>query len=320
VLGGDISAGTLVAVLGYLGGLFGPVQGLAGAYRTLHVARVSLAHVFEILDAEDTLADSPEAVEPGELRGEVKFEGVGFSFPGGRTLLDGIDLHVKPGEHVALVGPSGAGKTTLVTLLQRFYDPAAGRVLVDGRDLRALRQRSVRAQIGAVLQDALLFDETVRENIAYGRPDASFEEVVAAAKAANAHEFVEKLPLGYDTKVGERGCRLSAGERQRIAIARALLKDPAILVLDEPTSALDAESEALVQEALERVMAGRTTFAIAHRLSTVVHADRIVVLRHGRIVEQGTHAELVRRGGYYASLVTKQTKGLLAAPPALHVA
>jgi ATP-binding cassette subfamily B protein len=311
VLRGEVTAGTLVAVLGYVGGLFAPVQGLAGVYRTLQTARVSLGHVFDILDAEDSVPDAPQAVESGPLRGDVRFEGVRFSFAGGPTLLDGIDLHVRPGEVVALVGPSGAGKTTLVTLLQRFYDPAAGRVLIDGRDLRTLKQRSVRAQIGAVLQDALLFDETVRENIAYGRPEASLDDVVRAAKAAHAHEFIERLPQGYDTRVGERGCRLSAGERQRIAIARALLKDPAILVLDEPTSALDAESEALVQEAIDRVMAGRTTFAIAHRLSTVVHADRILVLRHGRIVEQGTHAELLRRGGYYASLVARQTRGLI---------
>jgi ATP-binding cassette subfamily B protein len=222
-----------------------------------------------------------------------------------------VDLHVRAGEVVALVGPSGAGKTTLVSLLQRFHDPCEGTIRVDGRDVRAFKQSSVRQQIGVVLQDALLFNETIRENISYGRPDASLREVEEAAKAAHAHEFISRLPEGYETVVGERGSRLSAGERQRIAIARAILKNPAILVLDEPTSALDAESEALVQEALDRVMAGRTTFAIAHRLSTVVNADRILVLRDGRIAEQGTHWELMRRGGYYASLVARQTRGLI---------
>ncbi len=309
---GDVTVGTLVAVLGYVGGLFAPVQGLSSVYRTLRVAQVSLEQIFKILDAQDTLGDAPDAEELKSVRGEVSFENVRFEYEPGKPMIDGVTLHVRPGERVALVGPSGAGKSTLMALLQRLYDPTSGSIRVDGKDLRRIKQRSLRQHIGVVLQDALLFNETVRANIAYGRPRASQSEIEAAARAAHAHEFIVKLPQGYDTLVGERGNRLSAGERQRVAIARALLKDPAILVFDEPTSALDAESEALVQEALDRLTHGRTTISIAHRLSTVVDADRIVVMREGRIVEVGSHAELVERNGYYASLVRKQSRGLAA--------
>jgi ATP-binding cassette, subfamily B, bacterial len=312
VLRGQITVGTLVAFLGYVSGLFGPVLGLSGVYKTLRTARVSVEEVYAILDAQDRLGDAPDAVEVTGLRGEVRWEGVSFAYePDGPLLLDGIDLHVRAGERVAIVGPSGSGKSTLVALVQRFYDPTGGVVRVDGIDVRRLKQVSLRRQVGVVLQDSLLFNESVLANIAYGRPGASRAEIEAAARAANAHEFVMRLPQGYDTVVGERGSRLSVGERQRIAIARTLLKDPPILILDEPTSALDAESEALVQEALDRVGRARTALVVAHRLSTVVNADRIVVLRNGRLVEEGTHAELVERGGYYASLVAKQTRGLL---------
>lgn len=313
VLRGEATVGTLVAFLGYMGGLFGPVEGLTGVYQTLRKATVSLEAIASILDAPETVQDAPDAVEPGELRGEVRFEGVRFGYREGEWILDGIDLEVRPGELIALVGPSGAGKSTLISLLQRLHDPVAGRVLVDGMDLRRLRQHALRRQIGVVMQDALLFNDTIAKNIAYGRPDASRAEIEAAARAANAHEFIMRLPDGYDTVVGERGGLLSGGERQRIAIARALLKDPPILILDEATSALDAESEALVQEALSRLVRGRTTFVIAHRLATVVGADRILVLKDGRIVESGTHLELLARGGYYASLVDKQTRGLMVA-------
>jgi ATP-binding cassette, subfamily B, bacterial len=311
VLRGHMTAGTLVAFLGYVGGLFGPVLGLSGVYKTLRTAQVSVEEVYAILDAQDSLGDAPDAREVVGLRGDIRWDGIHFAYPGGPPLLDGIDLHVREGERLAIVGPSGSGKSTLVALVQRFYDPTEGVVRVDGIDVRKLKQVALRRQVGVVFQDSLLFNESIRANIAYGRPSATRADIEAAARAANAHEFVTRLPDGYDTVVGERGSRLSVGERQRISIARTLLKDPAILILDEPTSALDAESEALVQEALARVSRRRTTLIIAHRLSTVVDADRIVVLRGGRIVEQGRHQELIARGGYYASLVEKQTRGLL---------
>jgi ATP-binding cassette subfamily B protein len=316
-LRGDITAGTLVAFLGYVGGVFAPVQGLSGTYRTMRTASVAMDQVFHILDTQDHLGDAPDAVEVTGLRGEVEFDNVHFAYSPERSspLINGINLHVRPGENIALVGPSGAGKSTLMALLCRFYDPISGAVRIDGQDIRGLKQMSLRRNIGVVLQESLLFNESVRANIAYGRPEASQEQIEEAAKAAHAHEFIMRLPQGYDTVVGERGSRLSVGERQRIAIARSLLKDPPILILDEPTSALDAESEALVQEALGRLMKGRTTFAIAHRLSTVVDADRILVLKGGRIVEEGDHARLMALDGYYASLVRRQTRGLLPVGP-----
>lgn len=317
VLSGDITVGTLIAFLGYVGGLFGPVQGLTNIYRILHNASVSLEQVFTILDAKEQIIDAPDAVEAPKLKGEVEFRHVSFGYSSeeGQLLTD-INLRASPDEMIAIVGPSGSGKSTLMALLQRFYDPWAGQVLIDGLDIRTLKQHSLRRQIGVVLQDALLFNESIRDNIAYGRPDASNEEIEQAAVAANAHEFILRQPLGYQSVVGERGGRLSGGERQRIAIARALLKNPPILILDEATSALDPELEAQVQEALERLMQGRTTFVIAHRLSTVVNADRIVVLRGGRIIEQGRHAELLQQRGYYASLVERQTRGLILPRPA----
>lgn len=312
VVNGKISLGTLIAFLGYIGGLFGPVQGLTGIYQTLQKAYVSLDEMFSILDVQEHLGDAPDAVEVTQVKGNVSFERVKFRYEEReRPILDGIDLEVQAGQTLAIVGPSGSGKTTLVALAMRFYDPLEGTIRLDGRDLRTLKQRSVRRNIGTVLQDPVLFNDTVRNNIAYARPEASPEEVEKAAVAANAHNFIAHLPEGYETLVGERGSRLSVGERQRVAIARALLKDPPILVLDEATSSLDAESEALVQEALDRLMKGRTTFVIAHRLATVVNADHIIVLKDGRIVESGTHRELMRLRGYYSSLVERQTRGLI---------
>jgi ATP-binding cassette subfamily B protein len=313
VLEGAITVGTLVAFLGYIGGLFGPVQGLSGVYSSLRKASVSLDEIFGILNVQEHLGDSADAADIADVKGAVDFENVHFGYEQpARPLLNGITLHVAAGETIAIVGPSGAGKTTLIALLMRFYDPLQGRIAIDGRDLRGIKQSSLRRHIGVVLQDTLLFNDTVRANIAYGRPEASNEEIEAAAQAANAHEFIKRLPEGYATLVGERGSLLSSGERQRITIARALLKNPAILILDEATSALDAESEDAVQNALESLTAGRTTFVIAHRLSTVVNADRIIVLKEGRIIETGTHAQLLRQNGYYASLVRRQHRGMIA--------
>lgn len=312
IVRGEITVGTLVALLGYVGGLFGPVQGLSGVYQTIRKASVSLDEIFGILDVQDTLGDAPNAIELPALRGAIEFDHVSFHYEqADRPLLDGVTLSVQPGEVIAIVGPSGSGKTTLMALLMRFYDPVSGAIRIDGHDLRELKQGSVRRSIGVVLQDPLLFNDTIRNNIAYGRPEASLADVEAAARAAHAHDFICRLPDRYDTRVGERGSRLSLGERQRITIARALIKDPRIIVLDEATSSLDAESEELVQGAIERLMKNRTTFVIAHRLSTVVNADRIIVLKQGRIAESGTHAELMKLGGYYASLVKQQTRGLI---------
>lgn len=315
VINGEITAGTLVAFLGYAGGVFGPVQGLTGIYQTLRKATVSLDIIFSILDAHDHLADSPKALPLKGVRGEVIFDNVSFSYNNHRKVIDSISLHVRPGEIIALVGPSGAGKSTMMGLMQRLYDPSSGNICIDGVDLKELRQRPLRRQIGFVSQDALLFNDTVRNNIAYGRPEATDAEIVAAAKAANIHDLVIKLPHRYETLIGERGSLLSSGERQRVSIARAIVKDPPILILDEATSVLDAESEALIQDALERLMKERTTFIIAHRLSTVVRADRIIVLKDGLIIEEGCHEGLMRMDGYYASLVRCQTKGLIIDAP-----
>jgi ATP-binding cassette, subfamily B, bacterial len=308
VLRGEGTVGTLVAALQYVGGLFGPIQGLTNVYATVRRAGVSLESVNAILDAPDPVADAPGAKDLVVPRGAVQFERVSFDYGDGRPVLAEVSLAVAPGETVALVGPSGCGKTTLVSLLERLYAPTTGRILVDGVDVRDCTQRSLRSQIGTVMQDVHLFNDTILANITYGTGAATREQAQAAARAAHAHEFIEKLADGYDTIVGERGAGLSGGQKQRIAIARALLKNPPILVLDEATSALDNESEALVQAALRRLTRGRTTLVVAHRLSTVVHADRIVVLRGGSVEAIGTHTELMAQGGYYARLFAQHAR------------
>jgi ATP-binding cassette, subfamily B, bacterial len=308
---GQITIGTLVAVLGFIGGLLGPVQGLTDVYQTMQRGTVAVETIYDILDEPDTVADVAKPIELANSRGEVRFENVSYSYDSGSPVLRDIDLHVTPGETVAIVGPSGGGKTTLLMLLQRLYPVDTGRITLDGLDIRDVSARTLRQNISSVYQDVGLFNDTIRDNIAYGRPTASDAEIEDAARVAFAHEFISQLPEGYETVVGEHGSRLSGGQKQRVGIARALLKDAPILILDEATAALDAESEAMVQQALGNAVRGRTTFIIAHRLATVVNADRIVVLRNGRIEEIGTHVGLMHSSGYYASLVRGQAGGML---------
>jgi ATP-binding cassette, subfamily B, bacterial len=317
VLAGELTLGSLLVFLSYLATLQHEMGVFTGIYRALQGAGASIDRVMEVLDAQPEVADAPGARPLPAVAGHVRIEGVTFGYETDRPVLRDVTLEARPGEVVALVGATGAGKSTLVGLVPRFNDPWSGRVSIDGHDLREVQVRSVREQVALVLQEPFLFPLTIAENIAYGRPDATREEIEAAARAANAHAFISRLPDGYDSLVGERGATLSGGERQRVSIARALLKDAPILILDEPTSALDAETEALLLEALERLMAGRTTLIIAHRLSTIRNADRIVVLRDGQVAEQGTHAELLARNGVYARLHALQAGRAPADLPAL---
>ncbi len=305
-LAGEVSPGALLIFISYVTSMYKPIRSLARLSTRFSKGMVSAERIAEILDTEPEVQERRGAVPATGLRGRVEFRDVVFSYGEGKLALRGVSFAVPAGQRVALVGGSGAGKSTLASLILRFYDPRSGCILLDGVDVRDYQRDSLREQIGVVLQDSLLLGQTIRENITYGRPDASDAEVERAARLAHAHEFIKALPLGYDTPLGERGANLSGGQRQRISLARALIKDPAILILDEPTSAMDAESARLVEEALSRTRQGRTTLVIAHHFAAMERFDQILVLRDGRVVEQGRHADLLAQGGFYAELARLQ--------------
>ena len=306
VFNGMLTLGGLVAFISYVASFYEPINRLVQVDNTVQQAIAAGERVFELLDTVPEIEDAPDAIELPTIRGAVAFEHVFFRYGTGDEVLRDVSFEMRPGEVVALVGPSGAGKTSIANLIPRFYDPVSGRVTVDGYDVRKVKLASLRRQIAVVLQDTFLFNGTVRENIIYGKPDATEEEMIAAAKAAYAHEFIVNLPQGYDTEIGERGVKLSGGQKQRLALARAILTDPRILILDEATSSVDAEAEYLIQRALEKVLEGRTALIIAHRLSTIRHADKIIALENGRIVEVGNHHQLLARGGLYSQMYRRQ--------------
>lgn len=308
VINGNLTSGSLIAFLVYSVNISNPVKRLGNVYGNIQRAVAAAERVFEVLDTEPEIQDAPGAIDLPPVTGRVSFENVTFEYRPGEPALRNMTLDVEPGQVLAIVGPSGAGKSTVANLLPRFYDPQEGTIRIDGIDIKTVKVASLREQLAMVPQDTILFNASIFENILYGRLDATREEVVEAAKSSNAHDFILQTPEGYDTQIGERGCQLSGGQRQRIAIARAILKNPRILILDEATSALDAESERLVQDALDKLMVGRTTFVIAHRLSTIQRADSILVLEKGRMVECGRHAELLEAGGLYCKLYSLQTE------------
>jgi ABC-type multidrug transport system fused ATPase/permease subunit len=306
VLHGQISVGELLVLIAYVNSIYQPLEEISNTAGDLNEHFVQFNSALDLLDLAPEVKEAPDAIEIPRAAGRVTFENVHFAYQGRVETLKDVSFTVEAGQRVAIVGPTGAGKTTLISLLIRFYDPASGRITIDGRDIRQLKLASLREQIAVVLQEPLLFTGTIAENIRYGNLSASTDEIIAAAKAANAHEFIEKLPQGYDTELGERGSQLSGGERQRISVARAFVKNAPILILDEPTSSIDSKTEAVILEALERLMEGRTTFMIAHRLSTLRRADKILVLERGRLVEQGAPEELLKRNGAYRQLYELQ--------------
>ncbi len=306
ILRGEATMGTLVIFTSYLGMLYEPVGGLARVNDTIQRSLAAAERIFELIDEEPQIKDAENAIVMPRIEGKVEFEHVDFRYEDGEYVLKDINIKVDPGQIVALVGKSGAGKTSIVNLIPRFYDPTAGRVLIDDIDIKTVTQQSLRRQVGMVLQDTFLFNGTVRDNIRYGKLDATDKEIEAAAKAANAHDFIQEMPHGYDTEIGERGVKLSGGQKQRIAIARAILADPRILILDEATSSVDSESEYLIHKAMDRLMEGRTTFVIAHRLSTIKHADQIIALDHGKVVEIGDHKSLLLSDGVYSQMYEMQ--------------
>ncbi|MGZ3944287.1 MAG: ABC transporter ATP-binding protein [Mucilaginibacter sp.] len=305
-LKGAMTVGSLTVFLWYMNKFFSPVQDLAKMTSNLAQATVALERIQAILDTEIIIIEKPDAIAPQKFTGSIFFDHVSFAYNPESPVLKDISLEILPGQRIGICGPTGCGKSTIVSLIARFYDPTSGRVLIDGKDITDFTIDGLRGQIGYVLQDTALFYGSVRENIAYGRPEATEEEIIEAAKLANAHEFIARMPHGYDTLVGERGYTLSGGQRQRLGIARAVVRNSPILILDEPTAALDQEAEKIVMEALENLMEGRTVITIAHRLSTICDADKIFVMRDGHIIEQGTHDELIEKEGVYADLYTVQ--------------
>jgi ABC-type multidrug transport system fused ATPase/permease subunit len=307
------SVGVIIAFLLYVRRFFEPLQGIANLYAQVQSAIAGAERIFELLDVRPDVTDAPDAIELPLIEGHVRFSHVRFSYTDDLVLKD-VSLEARPGQTIALVGPTGAGKTTMANLLARFYDVDQGSVSVDGHDLRDVTRSSLRRQMGVVTQDTFLFSDTVMENIRYGRPDATDEEVILAARAVKAHEFIQRMPEGYQTKLGEKGSQLSQGQRQLIAIARAVLANPRILILDEATSSVDTRTERLIQEALETLLSGRTAFVIAHRLSTVQHADQVLVIEGGQITERGTHHDLLAGGGKYQDLYASQFRGMKGLP------
>jgi ABC-type multidrug transport system fused ATPase/permease subunit len=314
IVAGAMTAGALTVYLAYLTKFFKPVKDLAGMTSAIAQTTVAIERIQKILSADEVIRERPGAIDPGRVKGAITFDHIAFGYDDDVKILRDVSFRIEPGQVVGIVGPTGSGKSTVLSLLPRFYDPSGGRVLIDGIDVAMFKLGALRAQVGFVLQETVLFRGTIRENIAYGRPGASDEEVVAAAKVANADEFISRMPHGYDSEVGERGDTLSGGQRQRIGIARAVIRNSPIMILDEPTAALDTESEHLVIDALRQLMRGRTVIMIAHRLSTISDADKIVVLKEGVVAEEGSHKELIALNGVYAELHRVQYEAAVASP------